>query len=38
MKDILMELKHQKDHNDLMCNEVVQLEMSLKCSEVFEAD
>ncbi|KAM7526872.1 hypothetical protein LguiA_016774 [Lonicera macranthoides] len=38
MTDILMELKHQKDHNDLMCNEVAQLEKSLKRSEVFEAD
>lgn len=33
MKNILNELTHQKDHNNLICNEVARLEMKLKHSK-----
>lgn len=34
MEEILRELNHQKDHNNLMCDKVAQLEMGLKHSKV----
>lgn len=36
MKDILKELNHQKDHNDLMRDEVARLETNLKNSKVWK--